>query len=143
MTIVADFLRDSGGTLWKVYPNADGELVVTDVIGYPDTEAWTQPTYLAPTTYQTTYRTLADSAGTTWYIYINTNGEVVISTTQPTTVDAGIWYDYVYGYHTNTDENEATTGNEIYDALEDVDGTDWYIYPNANGELIITTTEPS
>jgi len=143
MTIVADFLRDSAGKWWKVYPTDHGELAITDVIDYPSTEVWTQPTYTVPTTYQTTYRTLADSAGTTWYVYMNTDGEVVISTTQPTTVDAGIWYDYVYGYHTNVDETEATTGDEIYDALEDINGTDWFIYPNADGELIITTTEPS
>ena len=142
MTIVADFLRDNSGKTWKVYPNTDGELVITDAVDYPDTETWTEPSYLAPTTHQITYRTLADSAGTTWYVYVNTDGEIVISIIQPSTVAEGIWYDTLYGYHTNTDEQEAATGNEIYDALKDIDGVNWYVYPNANGELIMTTTEP-
>lgn len=140
MTILADYLRDNTGKTHRIYPNADGELVITS--DYWD-ESWTNPTYAYGSTY-TDYQTLADSAGNTWYIYLNTEGEyteIVISDTAPSS-NAGVWLDPVYetGKQAPT---EATTGDEIYMALQTSGGADYYVYPNSDGELVITTTEPS
>ena len=137
MALLADFLRDSSGEAYRVYPNTGGELVIdTDLWEDP----WTDPTYTIPTEAGMTYQTLADSAGTTWYFYINTDGEGVITTVAPT-VTVGTWNDPVYG--TKVTPDEATTGDEIYLSLADSDSTEWFVYPNSAGELIITTTEPS
>ena len=139
MTTLADFLRDSAGTLWKIYASGDGEIVVAhgDMSGiYPD---WTEATYITPAGAAPTYRTLADSAGTTWYMYMDPSGSLVLSTTEPTAV-GGTWNKYEY---ISIPETEATIGDEIYLNIEDLTGTDWYVYPSEDGEFILSTTEPS
>lgn len=134
MTILADFLRDSNGIVHRIYPNDTGELVIsTDLWD----DGWTDPSYTIPTM-NADYRTLADSSGTTWYIYVTTNGEIVITTTAPT-ANAGIWEDPVYGAIA---PEASATGNEIYWALQSITSTEWFVYPNDLGELIITTIEP-
>lgn len=141
MTILADFLRDTTGKVWRIYPNISGELVIFNSLLTPwDEEDWSDPSYTIPTAQALTYRTLADSAGKTWYIYMNTNGEIVITDTAPT-VTTGVWSEPLYGLPVTP--NEATTGNEIYLSLVDSAATDWFVYPNADGELIISTTEPT
>ena len=137
MTILADFLRDTTGKVWRIYPNISGELVIFNSLW--DEEDWSDPSYIIPTTQALTYQTLADSAGNTWYIYVNTDGEIVITDTAPT-VTAGVWSEPTYNPVT---ADEAATGNEIYLSLVDSAATDWFVYPNADGELIISTTEPT
>ncbi len=136
MPILADYLRDSENTLYRIYPDANGELHIAAPY---EEDSWTDPSYSAldPLLYQT----LTDSAGTTWYIYPTVNGELTISTDAPTgqsVVAAGGWREY-----TEITPTEATVGDEIYLKMKDTDSTDWYVYPNSEGELIITTTEPS
>ncbi|MBU1235013.1 MAG: hypothetical protein KKC77_19170 [Proteobacteria bacterium] len=136
MTLLADYLRSTDNEIYRIYPNADGELVIdTDLWE----DGWTDESYIIPTESGLTYRTLADSAGTTWYLYAS-NQELVLTTTAPSAT-VGTWNDYIYGNAIT--ETEATVGDEIYLALADSDSTDWYVYPNSDGELIITTTEPS
>ena len=147
MTVLADFLRDTTGKIWRIYPNTrrnpvtgqyqSAELLMTDSLW---DDAWSDPSYTIPTAQALTYRTLADSAGKTWYIYMNTNGEIVITDTAPT-VTTGVWSEPLYGLPVTP--NEATTGNEIYLSLVDSAATDWFVYPNADGELVISTTEPT
>jgi len=136
MALLADYLRDSENKVYRIYPNAYGELVIdTDLYG---DDPWTYPTYTVPTNARTV-RTLADSGGTTWYLYINTHGEAVLTDTDPTP-SAGYWADPIYGV--TVTETEATVGDEIYLALADAT-TDFYVYPNTDGELVLSTTEPA
>ncbi len=147
MPILADHLRDANNKLYRIYPDANGELHIAPPVesdAWTDdtytSDSWTDPSYTTPDT-PLLYQTLADSAGTTWYVYVNTDGEIVISTVQPTGQDAtltGAWREFL-----EITPTEATVGDEIYLALKDSDNTDWYVYPNSNGELIITNTEPS
>ena len=148
MTTLADFLRDSAGTLWKIYASGDGEIIVTtgEVTGLYNgwtqttynAATWTEATYSIPTSIKPTVRTLADSAGTTWYMYMDPEGALVLSTTEPSAVP-GTWTKYDYGL----DETEASTGDEVYLKVDDISGTDWFVYPSVDGEYILTTTEPS
>lgn len=89
---------------------------------------------------QIIYWTLADSAGTTWYVYPNTDSELVITEVAPT--DETGWYDYFYS---STDSISTADSGIKYVTLWDTGYplNEWYIYPNSDGELIITTTEPS
>jgi hypothetical protein len=137
MTILADFLRDAENNTYRLYPNTDGEIVIDSSLF--DDDAWTAPTYTVPTDAKTV-RTLADSGGNTWYLYVNTDGEAVLTDTDPTP-SGGIWLDPIYG--TEISETSATIGNEIYLALQDSASTDWYVYPNTDGELVISSTEPA
>lgn len=138
MTTIADYLRDSNGTVHRIYPNSDGELVITTSLW---DDIWTDPSYTIPTDQGFTYRTLADSAGTTWYLYPSptTEGELVLSNALPN-VTVGVWNEPIYVPVLT--EAEAVSGNEIYLAMADAT-TDWYVYPNSDGELIISTIEPS
>ena len=90
---------------------------------------------------QIIYWTLVDSAGTSWYVYPNSDGELTISDTEPT--DEANWSDYVYVQRDSSDIIFTADSGIIYVNLVDSAGTDWYIYPNTSGELIITDTEPS
>ena len=149
MTTLADFLQDSTGTIWKIYASGDGEIVVTNAQVDDTFDSWADTTYNAATWTETTYsaiggikptvRTLADSAGTTWYMYMDPSGSIVLSTTEPSAVPTG-WGRYVYF---ESEEIEATLGDEIYLNIEDLTGTDWYVYPSVDGEFILSTTEPS
>jgi len=148
MTLLADFLKDSNGKTWRVYPGPDGELRITDVNVESAAEdefskpiyiatTWGNPSYTIPG-YNVVYWTLKDSAGTTWYVYPNSLGELVITNVEPP-MTAGIWMDCDY----TSLEATAVVGGEIYTAMKDADLTAWYVYPNSLGELIITTVQPS
>lgn len=147
MTILADFLRDNSGNVLRVFPDATGELHITSDQWGSDSGGWTAPSYTIPVDgYE--YRTLADSAGTTWYVYLvkletedEVHWEMTLSTVAPTAQQDGIWRDPKYG--ASLVETGAASGSEIYLAFEDVNGTDWYVYPTEHGEFIITTTQPS
>ena len=139
MTVLADFLKDTSGKTWIVYPDGEGGMAVSDESTVSqESESWTDPSYTIPTTFAPVYRTLADGDGNTWYMYIGIAGSIVISDTVPTAV-AGIWMDPNYGLATQ----EATTGDEIYMAYQDINETDWYVYPDGEGGYTITTTQPS
>jgi hypothetical protein len=87
---------------------------------------------------QIVYWILEDDSGTAWYVYPNTDSELVITDAAPT--DETGWYDYFYASNSTI----STAGSGIkYVTLSDSGSTSWYIYPNSDGELIITTTEPS
>lgn len=138
MTLLADYLRDNTGKTFRIAPNFDGELVISADIW---DEEWTAPTYVTGTRYAE-FQTLADSAGTNWYVYVRTDEgypEIVISPTA-LSMSSGVWDEAKYG--TKLTPTEATVGDEIYLAMKDTLGTDYYVYPNAEGELIIATTEP-
>jgi hypothetical protein len=85
--------------------------------------------------------TLKDSDGNTWYLYAETvatkEGGMTVSDAIPTQTP-GIFNEPVYQEVT---PSEGTTIH--YLTLEATDGSDWYIYPDAFGELIITDVEPS
>ena len=139
MTITSDILRDAQGNVYRIFPEpVDGELTID-----PDLweDLWDDPTYTIPTGGRLTYRTLIDDAGSTWYMYpVNVGdleGELAIDDTAPTP-QAGVWSDPVY------EEQTPTAGTTIqYMTYVDEDDKTWYIYPDANGELIITDTQPS
>ena len=139
MTIIADFLVNSRDVSYKLYPNSEGEIVISPEFVEDQSDIWTATTYTIPTESTITYQTLADSAGKTWYLYISGDGEAVLTTTAPSDV-AGAWSNC--RYQNKITPTEATIGNEIYLALADSDSTSWYVYPNASGELIVTTTAP-
>lgn len=147
MTILADFLRDNYGNVIRIYPSVDGELYVSLDQWGSSSGGWSEPTYVIPTEgYE--YRTLADSDGTTWYVYLvridagdEVHWEITISNTAPTAQPAGMWRGPKYGGVLT--ETAASVGDEIYLAFRDVNSTSWYVYPNASGELIISTTVPA
>ena len=87
---------------------------------------------------QIIYWTLSDGA-TSWYVYPNSDGELIISTTEPGTETD--WEDY--RYLTYADLTSTADSGIVYVTLADSGDTEWYIYPNSDGELIITDTEPS
>jgi hypothetical protein len=135
MTLLADYLRSSDNTIYRLYPNAYGEIVIDPTL---EKDTWTYATYPTPGNPQSV-RILADSAGTTWYMYVNTFGEAVLTTTLPAS-SAG-WLNPLY--RDEVTETEATVGDEIYLALADAAGTDFYVYPNTYGELVVSTTAPA
>jgi hypothetical protein len=145
MTILSDFLRDNQGTVVRIYPDASGELLVVTPNQFDD--GWSDASYTIPTEgYE--YRTLADSDGNTWYAYVvrvqadgETHHEIQISSAAPTSQPAGIWREPKYGAALVA--TAADVGSEIYLAFEDLSGTDWYVYPTNEGELKITTVQPS
>lgn len=77
-----------------------------------------------------------------WYVYTNSYGELVITDTEPTD-ETGIWEDYVYVQRDDSDIIFTADSGIIYAKLVDSSDTEWFIYPNTDGELIITDTEPS
>lgn len=145
MIILSDFLRDNYGQVIRIYPSASGELLISTPTQLDD--SWSEPSYTIPTEgYE--YRTLADSAGNTWYAYVvrieteeEIQHEIRISDVAPTAQSKGVWREPKYGI--SLVETAADTGNEIYLAFEDLSGTDWYVYPTVDGELRITTSQPS
>jgi len=140
MPLLADFLKDNQDTTWKIYPSPDGELMLTEDMGYEE-EGWEDPSYTIPGQAQMTYQTLADSSGGTWYMYPTPEQELILTQLQPPSL-GGVWADYVYVGADKQAPTEAATGDEIYLSFADVNGTDWYVYPNAQGELVITNAEP-
>jgi len=140
MTIIADFLRDNQDTTWKIYPSPQGELILTQDV--PPDDAWSDVEYTVNDTGQVTYQTLADSNGTTWYLYPLSTGEFILTQTLPAVVAGGVWYDFIYGAADILTPDEAATGDEVYLSLADVNSIPWYVYPNDQGELVISTVEP-
>ena len=141
MTILADFLRDSQGSVHRIYPIGGGELRITT--SQLD-DGWSDPSYTIPSGGELTYQTLVDSAGTTWYLWPTSieegEGELWLTTVLPDPIE-GTWNEPIYG--DKLTPTEATTGNEIYLAMRQLDATDWYVYPDGEGGYTITTTEPS
>jgi len=90
---------------------------------------------------QIVYWTLNDGTDA-WYVYPNSDGELVITDTEPTD-ETGIFEDYVYVQRDDSDIILTADSGIIYAKLTESDDTAWYIYPNSDGELIITDTEPS
>jgi len=158
-TTISEFLRDANGRRWRISPDGNGQLVVGSdslqdddwaAASYPAT-TWTGTAYTVPGLTVPTVELLTDAAGTIWYLYVNTNGDLVLSTDDPlesyyansTRVVRGAWSDHMYEDDTTETVEEAATGNEIYESLVDSLGTSWFAVPDANGNLIITTTEPT
>ena len=76
-------LADSAGTAWYVYPNTDGELVITNTEPTEETD-WERVPYVQYTDLTTEadsgiiYVTLGN-----WFVYPNTDGELIITDTEP------------------------------------------------------------
>ena len=90
-------------------------------------------------TEQIVYWSLADSAGTSWYVYPNADGELIVTTTEPDTETD--WENF--RYITYPDLSSTAESGIVYVTLTDASDDDWYVYPNSDGELILTDTEPS
>ncbi len=140
MAKTAHHLRDTLGNVYRltVIPvDAGAEFQIDPNLW---DEAWGNPSYAIPTEQNPTYLTLKDGNGTTWYMYGITedkDGNYAFSNVSPVTA-FGIWNEPTYETRT------VQQGTVIhYIELIDEDGTSWYIYPDANGETIISPTEPA
>lgn len=140
MALTSHHFRTTTGRVFRAYsePVADHAEIVLDSNLWE--EAFSDPTYTVPTEQNPGYLTLKDDTGTTWYLYAEEeatdHATLVVDSASPATA-AGVFNEPVYETRS---EQEGTTIH--YFELVDEDGNEWFIYPNSNGEGIITATEP-
>lgn len=154
MTAISEFLTDADGRTYKLTPSESGGISMEVAAGFQYVDAWTDYTYSSdswtdftytlPTGASITYATLADVNGRTVYLYPHTDGSLIFTTVAPTSGSS--WSDYDYGEEiTGSGETvtSASVGDEIYESLAALDGSEYYLVPSTDNYYILTSVEPT